>query len=297
MKKYFYFAFLLFGCLFSLLTGNANAHCLKVLDTFDANELPKNYRSTNQWCCLRNKGISTIGLSSLHESGSAQFSEKQLRKILQIIPDFSVIDVDLRQESHGFLNGSSVSLRGINNWCNVGKTYQQIKQSESNFLNNLEKSNVLKIAVFEKNPNQTKAPYFKFIRVKSVSSEEQMTQRYGIGYKRFYITDRCRPTDGEVNAFIDFIKLLPKQTWVHFHCLAGKGRTTTFMVMYDMLHNANDVSFDDILNRQASLGGADLKKPLSPSNRFFSCASDRLTFLHQFYTYCQIRSNDQFKTQ
>ena len=34
-----------------------------------------------------------------------------------------------------------------------------------------------------------------------------------------------------VDYFIDFVENQPENTWLHFHCKAGAGRTTTFMIM------------------------------------------------------------------
>lgn len=38
-----------------------------------------------------------------------------------------------------------------------------------------------------------------------------------------------------IDEFIKLYKSLPKDAWLHFHCEAGKGRTTTFLAMYDMM--------------------------------------------------------------
>lgn len=62
--------------------------------------------------------------------------------------------------------------------------------------------------------------------------------RLQLNYIRIPVQDRHGPDDDTVNAFVTFVKTLPEDVWLHFHCLAGEGRTTTFMVIYDILRNA-----------------------------------------------------------
>ena len=72
-------------------------------------------------------------------------------------------------------------------------------------------------------------------------------------YIRIPVTDGNLPTDDMVKYFIDFVSKLPNDTWLHFHCKEGIGRTTTFMIMYDIMKNYKDVSLDDIIKRQVVL--------------------------------------------
>jgi len=89
--------------------------------------------------------------------------------------------------------------------------------------------------------------------------EQQTVHRNNGNYKRFYATDHCFPSDVIVDEFIDFVSQLPKDAWLHFHCRAGKGRTTTFMGLYDILKNGKNVPLYDIVIRQNLLGGVDLR--------------------------------------
>ena len=71
------------------------------------NTLPHHFRMTTDIKSLsKDKDINLTGLDKLNISGSAQFSESGLSLIKSSIPNnFDLIDVDLRQESHGFING------------------------------------------------------------------------------------------------------------------------------------------------------------------------------------------------
>ena len=45
----------------------------------------------------------------------------------------------------------------------------------------------------------------------------------------------------------------PEKAWLHFHCMAGRGRTGVMMMLYDMMRNP-DVPMMDIVVRQAMTG-------------------------------------------
>ena len=53
--------------------------------------------------------------------------------------------------------------------------------------------------------------------------------------------------------FVQLVNSELKDNWLHFHCKQGIGRTTTFMIMYDIMKNAKEVSLDDIVKRQVAL--------------------------------------------
>ena len=238
-----------------------------------------------------------MGLANLDESGSGQFSESQFKKMIHALPAYqAIIDVDLREESHGFLNGNAISWRAVDNWGNVGKTQDQIKADEVSLLVGLKGLKQVKILKFYDHYKNCTPHNFEIVPVKRIFTEKEMTDALHIEYRRIYVSDRRRPTDQQVDELIRFFKTLPPHTWLHFHCLAGKGRTTTLMVMYDMLHNAKQVSFDTILDRQAALGGANLKKLPHHNQKFYRYSSERLAFLKEFYVYCRSNNGDFVKS-
>ena len=67
---------------------------------------------------------STAGMDQLHISGSEQYSEEQFRELAGQLREMAGNDpvyiIDLRQESHGFLNGIPVSWYGNDNEQNIG---------------------------------------------------------------------------------------------------------------------------------------------------------------------------------
>ncbi len=49
------------------------------------------------------------------------------------------------------------------------------------------------------------------------------------------VTDDMAPDAAQTDRFVEFCRTMAPGTWLHIHCRAGHGRTTTFMVMYLLL--------------------------------------------------------------
>ena len=84
----------------------------------------------------------------------------------------------------------------------------------------------------------------------------------GMGYMRIPITDHEMPEEHEVDMLVAFYHSAPSAVWWHFHCAAGRGRTTTAMVIIDMLRNRHrhpHLTLQDFLRRQHLIGGLDLE--------------------------------------
>jgi len=127
------------------------------------------------------------------------------------------------------------------------------------------------------------------INIESVMSEYALTAHLKLNYLRIGVQDHHAPEDRDVENFLDFFKGMPKDAWIYFHCRGGKGRTTTFMTMVDMLHNASKVPLNDIINRQALLGGTNIFSiPQDPQDAWKKQAAiERKEFITQFYEFAQ----------
>jgi hypothetical protein len=110
-------------------------------------------------------------------------------------------------------------------------------------------------------------------------------------YERLYVADFHAPTDELVDTFVRSILNLPKDktTWLHFHCAAGDGRTTTFMAMAQMMVMADKKSLDQILidQRDVSPDQTNLCCYCKAQNAWKNAwARDRYGFLDLFHRYC-----------
>ncbi|MEG2193551.1 MAG: GxGYxYP family putative glycoside hydrolase, partial [Terrisporobacter sp.] len=225
-----------------------------------------------------NENLNLYGLSTLNISGSAQFSDNGLSLIKDSIGENIPINVvDLREESHGFVNGIAISFENTNNNANAGLTRDDVIAKESKDLSSIKINEPLTFS----NKNITIYP-------KVVQSELVLTSTKELSYVRIPVTDGGLPSDDMVNYFVNYVNAQKKDTWLHFHCKAGIGRTTTFMIMYDIIKNCNEVALNDIITRQVLLS----KMDDSNAKDFYS--GNRFNFLNSFYTKCK---NNEYKAQ
>lgn len=243
-----------------------------IQDSESISDLPQHFRKTNGISDITKlKSVNLMGMDTLNISGSGQFTEFNLPLIQKEIgSDFSIIDVDLREESHGFINGIAISFANLKNNANQGLSYDDIIATENKNLDSIKINEPL--TIFNTN---------KLIIPTNVKNENQLVTKNNISYIRIPVTDRGLPNDNMVKYFVDFVNNQPKNTWLHFHCKAGAGRTTTFMIMYDIIKNCNQVDLNDIIARQVLLSKIRSRNAAD----FFT--GKRYKFLKDFYNDCK----------
>lgn len=269
---------------------------LLVLDARNAAHLAKNFRMSSS-SVKKPERLNLTGLSDLHMMGSAQFSELGLKSALDRVGAKSAMIIDLRQESHGYLNGNAISWYGKRNAANEGKTSKTIELEQAHLLAGLdrqEKVKAYKIKERSEDGGIENAQPVEFA-VHQVLSESDLADKYHLAYHRYYVQDHHAPDDKTVDKFVSSVKNVSASKWIYIHCRGGSGRTTTFMSMYDMMHNAKTVSFDDILARQLAIGGKDLQKLPAEDSYLYKDAVKRLDFLKEFYEYAKA-NNDNFES-
>lgn len=248
--------------------------------------LPRNFRTSNG--PLKTHGAPApdlTGLDSLRESGSAEFTADSLKLMLARLGR-PVTIFDLRQEDHGFVNGEPISWYATNNWANAGKTHAAIVADEAARLAAFAPGSTCSLSSDAVIKGGADVPPPESVTVVHAETEQQLVAALGASYVRITVSDHSRPTDAEVDRFILAVRALPPGAWAHFHCRAGKGRTTTFMALYDMLRNARRVPLEDIVSRQSMLiGDYNLLKPESDS--VAAVAVDRANFVRAFYDYAR----------
>ena len=245
-----------------------------ILDGFDNNStLPRQFRKTTDLTVVKNnKDLMLNGLDKLNISGSQQFSGNNIQLLTKAIDtSLPITVVDLRQECHGFINGFAVSWADSKNNSNVGLTREQVIEKENKDLKDIKLNEPI---TFYNNTKETMV-------VKTVQNEEELTKSQKLSYERITVRDGGIPSDDMVDYFMEFIKNKPKDSWLHFHCKEGIGRTSTFMIMYDMINNYKEVNSDGIIKRELALANFDEATLKSFYN------NERIGFLNKFYDYCK----------
>ena len=247
---------------FLLILSASQSFANNMTPSFDRSEtrkdgLARNFRDLSQF--------------NLNAIASAEFSENELMAIKKKFPNDKIIIVDLRRESHALINGKSASWEGEEN---NKKEISEILLDEKS-----------KVDFIRKNPknNQLTSLNPKITELKSIMTEEELVKKNGFEYKRFAILDRAIPDQNQFDAMVNFIKTLPEDKKLYIHCAAGKGRTTTFLVIYDIIKNGNKVSLSDIIKRQKEAGGAALDvvdEETSNRSEFVKKRLEMLTKLH-----------------
>lgn len=125
------------------INATSDLHIIQDYDNSDS--LPNSFRKTTD---ISNanllKSLNIKGLDKLNISGSGQFSEFNIKNLIKSIDSqLSIIDVDLREESHGFVNGTAISFANSNNSANAGLTLTEVIQKENDDLSSINLNNKL----------------------------------------------------------------------------------------------------------------------------------------------------------
>ena len=229
------------------------------------------------------------GLDALRISGSGQFGAAGVPVLIsriRALTDAPIYVVDLRQEDHGFVDGTPVSLHGARNQANAGMTAPEVETDEAEQLSSLVDTDFSAVpmgyadtAVME--PFET--------TVQEVQTERALIESAGLQYVRIAATDQVWPEPQAVDAFIEFYRTLPDTpVWLHFHCHAGHGRTTTFMAIYDMLRNPS-LEVESVAWRQYLLGGSNLLSRPDDSDTGWQAEAgrERIAKLYLLHEYLQ----------
>jgi protein tyrosine phosphatase len=166
-------------------------------------------------------------LSDLRASGSGEFSVEGLKALLPRTQS-PVTVFDLRQETHVFVNDLPVSWYASHDWTNVADIQNHEAEEVQSFKpgTNID---VRRGQPVKHGDGSGVTP--QRVTVQQASTEQSIVERAGARYVRIAVTDHASPLDSAVDEFVTAVRGLPQNGWAHFHCEAGLGRTTTFMVL------------------------------------------------------------------
>lgn len=232
--------------------------------------LPRNYRE----------------YPAIRISGSSAPSYDSLKTIRNKVGNAAFHVFDLRAELHWHIDGNAVSVFATKDWGTRGLTQSQILDEEGARIADLNKKQILSLHTEILKNNEGEIDHsipveFKFLRAQSVA--DAVAEIPGATYQRLFVVDHLTPSEPEVAAFCEWFKNRDPSVWTHFYCAGGKGRTTTFMAMADILENGKTDSLETILKRQHELGGANLADTSSSKPWMPPLKEKRFEFLKNFY--------------
>ncbi len=255
--------------------------------------MPKNFRSPVFYKPAKPQDLNNTGFNQLTISGSAQYSWPELQEMVKYVhnrhkvPYDHIYVLDLREEPHGFFNDAAVS------WYYGPLSYQQNKETDAVIASELRRIEQVrsfpntfayKVKKTERGVAGGKSVSIEPVRI--LMREREAVLSLGAQYKRLPVTDHFRPQSTDIDDFVDWVKTLPQNAWIHMKCRGGKGRTTTFMALFDIIQNPK-VPVDSILERHKLLGGVDLSRKKIKKGQEWKLRlnNDRVNIIKHFYAY------------
>lgn len=235
-----------------------------------------NFRTTQDLQLMAAPHVNMTGLSNVKASGSGQYSQIALNLLLKKLKPHArnVTICDLRNDDHLFVDGMNISRFQTREDLLSPRTPEDITESVICLRDQILAQGGIKAqAIDTKYPKDTFEKRFSLrLKPHEVETPEQLVSKLGaryllIGSKRF-----SDSLDGDIDRFLTYAQTMPEDTWLHFSCRTGKRKTTFFMALYDLIHNADKVSMEDIVRRQHFIGGVNLfditpKDPSWPVDR------------------------------
>ena len=255
------------------------------------------WRSDRTWRNVRDHASGSNAVA-----GSSQADPDQLR---QLIDKYDIgVDVDLREESHGFIQVPEgqgrkrqpgdqwlcVSYTNSVNWPNPGIKTHKLEKMERKLFEHAMKKGTMSVYRVSKSG----VAKVEDVDVQQVETERQAIQQISdqrvaegkspVEYYRDPITDEMPPTPKAVDKLVDAHKAAAGKP-IYFHCRQGRGTTTTAMVLDDIM---NGKSADQAIALEAANGGKDLSKldTTDATNPIIvKATADRLALIHRFADY------------
>jgi len=237
----------------------------------------ENYRHTDEKRALkylfsdRCKYVDWSGIENLNSSGSGYLKKKHLDKILaqKKEPTF-IFNISFYDNDTYYLNDKNL------------KWYYGIVL-ENNQITGLNK-NIIKRAKYK---IRQKISNFDITDLDRLIDEKIMLSEYEhVTY--FQINPPAWLSEFEyMNDVIQAFESIPVGSHVYFHCNRGRGRTTTFMTLYDIFRNYKTQPLQDIIDRHYCLGGEDIGNTEPKKNGTWkpTALTARYDLVARFYKY------------
>ena len=240
--------------LFLSISSNAERHdTIYDMKNF-SNTYPRNFRFLE----------SMLDGKKIHISASGQFTVNQVNYLKHIakLHNKKLLVIDLRAEKHGFVNGLPVHFLSDDNIS------EEIIQHHK----------LHKITVKDSH-------HYVDIKVKDFLTEAELLEKHNVKYYNIKIRNMFIPEYDQINILLDLIRSYKDDYWIHIHCKAGKGRTTTALVAHFISEYSNTASLEEILDYHHKIGGINITIDSAMKKDFIyrELALERAEFIRKLY--------------
>lgn len=164
---------------------------------------------------------------------------------------------NLREEPVVYVNGRPLNLRVANDWTrnieNPGATTSDVEHSDTQL-----KADVLaeaaknggRLLVHDEGPDGKLVSRWEEVKPEGIQTPREVfdglkAQGYNVDYARIPVADEKSPEPRDFDALVQRLKNTTAEQPAIFNCHAGRGRTTTGMVMAGLLRRAQHGGGDD----------------------------------------------------
>ena len=261
------------------LPGSVDDGFIIVRENNFADEWPERFRSSDMPLELSEEQLK--GLRELKIMGGGQPSEKHLRNILKR-SEYPVVVLDFRQEPHGHIAGIPVTwFRPYISDRELGT--DEMIDLEGDFVEFLKNTSSVQVDSVKWTGGQDyELLSSEHIDDETVLTNADMVERNGARYMRFYVP--VVPNDHQIAEFEAFAEEVSEQDiTLYFHCWDGTGRSSEFMVMYDIIKNGREVPLETIADRHAAMGGINVLKLPPEDSPNYARSVLRRDFIIDYY--------------
>ncbi|MBM3464537.1 MAG: hypothetical protein FJX76_20775 [Armatimonadetes bacterium] len=174
----------------------------------------------------------------------------------------AAIWTNLREEPVVYLNGRPFNLRDSKhpfaNLVNASASGRDIERQEDQLKDDILKEaakNGGRLLIHDEGPDGKVTSRWETVTPESVRTTKEVynllkQEGYKVDYKRIPVTDEKRPEEKDVDELVNRLKDVDPDAPMIFNCHAGRGRTTTGMVIAGLLRRAqNDSDKDESVTR------------------------------------------------
>lgn len=237
-----------------------------------------NFRSMQDHQLDPSVHINMVGLQDLRASASSQYSKIALSLLMKKLQSQTehITLCDLRDDDHLFVDGKNVSDFQTRRELLRKRTQVEIIEAVERLKSEILSQEDIKLhAIDTAYPSNEFSKRFSIkFRPQEVLTPAELVESMKGSYLRIGTKRFSENIDEDIDHLLTHIESMPEDSWIHFSDIKGKGRTTFFMALYDLLHNADKVSWEDIIQRQHLIGGSNLFD-ITPKDRGW--APDRET--------------------